>query len=55
MKTKAWYEGNKGLRMGRVKREASIAGEYNPKGKIVTCTACGCDTTNPDMLCDECK
>ena len=54
-KTKKWYRGNRGLVFGRAKREASLAGRYNPKGKIVVCDCCGSDTINPDMLCDRCR
>ena len=30
-------------------------GHYNPQGKIVCCIGCGRDTTEWDMLCDNCK
>ena len=54
-KTKKWTNGPWGFRVGRAKREASLAGKYNPKCRVVICEGCGTDTTNPDMLCDNCK
>jgi predicted amidophosphoribosyltransferase len=54
-KTKKWYQGNKGLVAGRCFREASLAGENNPKEKLVCCKGCGKDTTNYSMLCDRCS
>ena len=55
MKRKKWYSGNKGAKASRVKREASLAGEHNPKCEVVICKGCGADTTDPTMLCDKCK
>ena len=54
-KTDKWYKGNRGLLIGRSGREASVAGEYNPKNKVVCCKGCGKDTTDADMLCEDCK
>ena len=54
-KTKKWYQGNRGLVVGRSHREASLAGESNPKERIVNCKGCGRDTTNYNMLCDRCQ
>ncbi len=55
MKTKRWYKGNAGLVKGRAAQEASRTGNYNPKNKIVLCQGCGRDTTNANMLCDNCN
>ena len=54
-KTKKWYNGNRGLVIGRSRLEAYQAGQLNSKNKVISCHGCGKDTTNTDCLCDECS